>query len=394
MPVASVENVVTTDGLTALSRAVAVEVLVHGAQSRAQLAKRLGLSAATLTRVVRPLLDSRVLLETGAVRTPGPGRSSLPLDVVEDGQRFVGVKLTSESIYGVVTDLRARVLLSETIEEPSLEVNDVVSAVADLVRRLCAGCEGEVTAVGVTVGGRVDNGETVADSPFLNWHDVPFRTLLEAEVGLPLYLANDVAGLTKAHQWFGYGRAHADFALLTVGAGVGYGLVVNHEVVPTWLSPFSHFPVDPHGPLCPLGHRGCMTAYVTSAAVTAAAGQGRGRAVTYDEVLRLAGNGDPLAHRVVSEAAHALGRAVAAITCLTGVERIILSGEGVALVDVAAEAFDRGRTEYLGGAPDVLDPVVMPMTFLEWARGAAVVAIQESFPLRLIDRAPAPLAAS
>jgi predicted NBD/HSP70 family sugar kinase len=368
-----------------LARAIAVEVLVHGAQSRAQLAKKLGLSAPTLTRVVRPLIESGVLVETDAVRTPGPGRSSLPLDVVEDGKRFVGVKLTSESIYGVLTDLRAHVLASETIEEPSLDVEEVVTAVADLVARLCARADAEVTAVGVTVGGRVEKGETVADSPFLHWHDVPFRTLLAAEVGLPLYLANDVIGLTKAHQWFGYGRTYADFALLTVGAGVGYGLVVNHEVVPTWLSPFSHFPVDPHGPLCPLGHRGCMTAYVTSGAITGAVSQGSGRAVTYGEVLDLARDDDPLASRVVAEAAHALGRAVAAITCLTGVERIILSGEGVALVEVAADAFRAGRTEHLGGAPDVLDPVVMPMTFLDWARGAAVVAIQETFPARLLE---------
>jgi predicted NBD/HSP70 family sugar kinase len=370
----------TYGALPLLARAVAVEVLVHGAQSRAQLAKRLGLSAPTLTRVVRPLIDSGVLVETEAVRTPGPGRSSVPLDVVEDAQRFVGVKLTTESIYGVVTDLRANVLYSETIEEPSLEVDQVVRAVADLVARLCARAEMQVTAVGVTVGGRVEKGETVADSPFLHWHDVPFRTLLAAEVGLPLFLANDVTGLTKAHQWFGYGRTYSDFALLTVGAGVGYGLVINHEAVPTWLSPFSHFPVDPHGPLCPLGHRGCMTAYVTSGAVSGAVSQGHGRAVAYDEVLQLVGDGDPLACRVAAEAAHALGRAVAAIACLTGVERIILSGEGVGLVDVAADAFRAGRNEYLAGGPDGLVPVVMPMTFLDWARGAAAVAIQEVFP--------------
>src|SRR3712207_4461613 len=175
MPVGSVDGDPTYSALPPLSRAVAVDVLVHGAQSRAQLAKRLGLSAPTLTRVVRPLIESGVLFETDAVRTPGPGRSSLPLDVVEHGQRFVGVKLTSESIYGVLTDLRANVLASETIEEPSLDVDEVVHAVADVVARLCVRAGAAVTAVGVTVGGRVEKGETVADSPFLHWHDVPFR---------------------------------------------------------------------------------------------------------------------------------------------------------------------------------------------------------------------------
>ena len=96
----------------------------------------------------------------------------------------------------------------------------------------------------------------------------------------------------------------------------------------------------------------------------------------------MADDGDPLARRVLAEAAHAVGRAIAAITSVTGVERIILSGEGVAVVDLAPEAFRAGRTEYFGAAAAVVDPVVMPMTFLEWARGAAAVAIQAAFPPR------------
>lgn len=362
------------------SKAVAVDVLVHGAQSRAQLAKKTGLSAPTLTRVVRPLLETGVLVERESVRAPGRGRSSVLLDVVADDYRYVGVKLTSESIYAVLTDLRAEVLASETLPEPSLNVPDVVSCVAGVVSRMQERAGRPVQGVGVTLGGRVDKGETVADSPFLDWHEVPFRTLLAERVDAPLFLANDVVGLTKAQQWFGYGRTYPDFALLTVGAGVGYGLVINHEVVPTFVSPIGHLAVDPHGPLCPLGHRGCMTAYVTSGAMANAVSLARGRLTTYDEVLELAEAGDPAALRVVSEAAHAVGRASAAITSLTGVERIILSGEGVRLVEIAPDGMRAGRLEYADGLASSLDPVIRPMDFLEWARGAAVVAIQASFP--------------
>ena len=362
------------------ARAVAIEVLVHGAQSRAQLARTMGLSPPTLTRLVRPLVDAGILVESDAVRTPGRGRSSLPLDVVADDYRFIGVKLTTESIYAVVTDLRADVLDAETLAEPSLEVSDVVAAVAGVVRRLAARTARPVRAVGVTVGGMVDKGETVADSPFLHWHEVPFRTLLAREVAPELFLANDVVGLTKAQQWFGYGRTFADFALLTVGAGVGYGLVVDHQVVPTLVSPISHLPVDPYGPLCPWGHRGCMTAYVTSGAMTAAVGQAHGRDVSYDEVLQMARDGDPVAARVVSDAAYALGRAVGTVTSLTGVERIILTGEGVGLADVGWDVLERARTEYTIGPARALEPVVRPMDFVEWARGAAAIAIQATFP--------------
>ncbi|MQA03502.1 MAG: ROK family protein [Streptosporangiales bacterium] len=364
--------------LPTLARNVAVEVLVHGPQSRAQLGKKLGLSPATMTRIVKPLVEAGVLVEEAAVRLSGRGRSSLPLDVVPDDYRFVGVKLTTESIYAVVTDLRAQILDGEVVAVPSFDVPDVVAAVLALVGRLRARASRPVNAVGVTVGGSVDKGETVADSPFLHWHEVPFRGLLARDIDVPVYLANDVVGLTKAQQWFGHGRTWADFALLTVGAGVGYGLVINDEVVPTLVTPVSHFPIDPHGPLCAAGHRGCLTAYVTSAAMTAAVAQGSGHEVTYDELLQQAEAGDPLAVRVVDEAAYALGRATAAVTCLTGVDRIILSGEGVRLAKLGQEAMRAGRTAYVAACG--LDPVIRPMDFTEWARGAAVIAVQQEFP--------------
>ncbi|MEW1681720.1 ROK family transcriptional regulator [Streptomyces sp. NPDC093594] len=368
------------------SKALAVDILVHGAQSRAQLAKKTGLSAPTLTRLVRPLLDAGVLVESDSIRGHGRGRSSVLLDVVDDDYRYVGVKLTSESIYAVLTNLRAEVLASRTLPTLSLDVPDVVSAVAGVVADLREGAGRAVWGVGVTVGGRVHDGETVADSPFLHWHDVPFRTMLAKRVGVPLFLANDVVGLTMAQQWFGYGRTCADFALLTVGAGVGYGLVIDHAIVPTLVSPVSHLPIDPHGPLCFAGHRGCMTAFVTSAAMADTVSLARGRRTSYDEVLELAEAGDPAASRVVTEAAHAVGRAAAAITSLTGVEHIILSGEGVRLLEIAPESLHAGRVEYAGGQASALDPVILSMDFLEWARGAAVVAIRASFP----DTLPGP----
>lgn len=366
--------------LSPMSRTLAVDLLVHGAQSRSALARKMDVSAATMTRLVKPLLAAHVLQETDVLRTPGRGRSALALDVVADRSRFVGVKLTADELFAVVTDLRCAVLDSEVLPVPSRDVRDVVRAVSTAVEALKRRSELRIDAVGVTVGGLVDAGEIVADSPFLDWHGVPFRTLLSEVITGPVHLDNDVVGLTKVQHWFGHGRGHADFALLTVGAGIGYGLVVNHEMVRTGASPFSHYPVDPSGPPCPTGHRGCMTALLASGSVAAAVSEEHGRKIRFEEALDLAEAGDPAAGRVVRRAAHALGRAAAAIRATTGVERIILSGEGVHLVDVARSAVNEGYTEYevRGVQPQAL--VVRPMDFLEWARGAAALAIQAEFP--------------
>lgn len=366
--------------LSDLSRAVAIDILVHGARSRAQLTKSMGLSAATLTRLVKPLLEAGVLAETEPIRTPGRGRASLPLDVVAGRFRFIGVKLTTESIYAVVTDLRARILDTAVLPVRSLDAGDVVDAVAGIVAGFQSRGDRAIDAVGVTVGGLVEDGEIVADSPFMHWHEVPLRALLAKRLGLPVHLDNDVVGLTQAQHWFGYGKGHTDFALLTVGAGIGYGLVLNNEMIRTAVTPVSHFPIDPYGPLCPLGHRGCMTGFLASASITSAVAVGLGRPVAYDEVLELATAGDRVAGRVVDEAAKALGRAAAAVSALTGVERIILSGEGVHLAEVARPALDEGIAEYAGVRGSHTEVVIRSMGFLEWARGAATIAIQRQFP--------------
>lgn len=362
------------------AKRIAIEVLVHGPRSRAQLARDMGWSAPSLTRLVKPLIGADILVETDAVKTPGRGRSSVLLDVVPERWRFVGVKLTTDSIYAVTTNLRAEILDSETMAEPSLAVGEVVDAVIEIVSRLAAREGRPPDAVGVTVGGLVEGGETVADSAFMHWTDVPFRRLLAARIKAPVFLANDVVGLTRAQQWFGHGRAFHDFALVTVGAGVGYGLVIDDKLVLTSPHPVSHLPIDSYGPLCPWGHRGCMTSYVTSDAMIAAVSVGHRRQVTYEEVLELADEGDAIARRVVDEAAHALGRATATITSLTSVDRIILSGEGVRLAEVGWDALQAGRLEYHRGRHPGLEPVIRQMDFLEWARGAAVIAIQGVFP--------------
>jgi predicted NBD/HSP70 family sugar kinase len=86
-----------------------------------------------------------------------------------------------------------------------------------------------------------------------------------------------------------------------------------------------------------------------------------------------------VASRVVDEAARALGQAAAGVSALTGVRRIILSGEGVHLAEVARAALDEGLNRYAGVRGASTEVVIRSMGFLEWARGAATIAIQREF---------------
>ncbi|MCU1406830.1 MAG: Sugar kinase of the family, may containing an N-terminal domain, partial [Glaciihabitans sp.] len=308
------------------------------------------------------------------------GRPTIPLDVRVDSQRFVGVKVTADQVFGVSTDLRAKpqrdIVVPLDGPDPARVVRAITRVVSDL-----GGAEG-LTAIGVTIGGKVSAEGRVVRAPFLGWRDVDLREMLETAIGVPVVVENDVVALTAAEHWFGLARGITNFAVVTTGAGVGYGLVIHNRPVvtnDTGLGLGGHFPLDPTGPLCPEGHRGCSTAMLSIPSMSANARTGLGREVSYAELLQLAADGSPVAVQVVSAAARALGRLVAAAANLAMVETVVLSGEGISLVDGWLDVvLDSLRADRDPEATAV-NVLVDRSGFAAWARGAAAVAIQASF---------------
>ncbi|MEJ5946677.1 ROK family transcriptional regulator [Pseudokineococcus basanitobsidens] len=362
---------------------VALEVLRRGPLSRSELARRLDLSRASLTRLARPLLESGLLHETDGGGAGGASdertAGSRPLDVAVDQQRFVGVKVTADAVHAVVTDLRARTL--DVAEAPlaGTSPEQVVEAVAGLVDRLRDAPGAPVAAVGVGVGGLVEGLGRVRSARYLRWEDVDLGPLLAERTGLPVVVDNDVLSLARAEQWFGAARDCDHFAVITVGAGIGYALVVHDRVVAgpdAGIGLLGHTPLAATGPLCPQGHVGCADALLTVAAVEARASVALRRPVDYGEVLRLAAAEDPAAARVVEESARALGRLVALVANTTMPQKVVLSGDGVALAEVGRAALDRALAADRDPRAGGVDVDVQAVGFAEWARGAAATAIQ------------------
>lgn len=360
------------------SQSVALEVLINGPISRSEIARRLDLSPGSLTRLSTPLLEAGLLVEVEERVDRRAGRPSKPLDVVADSRHFIGMKLTGNGVLGVTTDLRANVIATAAAGLASRAPEAVAAVLAQLARQLAESAP-SVTALGVGIGGLVSDHAVVASAPFLEWNDVPLGAMLEEATGIPTVIENDVAAFTEAEHWFGAGRGLDRFAVLTLGAGIGYGLVVHDQLVvdqDSGIGLVGHWPIDPFGPLCPAGHRGCARSMLTQAAITQAVSTALGREIGYDEALDLALAGEPAARRVVDDAGRGLGRMIAAIANLAVPERVILGGEGVRLVDAAEEAIHRGIAEDRDPRTHKLDLVTTPGDDTEWCRGAAVIAIQ------------------
>ncbi|MEQ4725223.1 ROK family transcriptional regulator [Nonomuraea sp. B19D2] len=371
------------DDLPDAARSIVKELIIHGPASRTALARTLRLSTGSLTRLTKPMVDAGLLVEGDVVHDPVNGRPTRPLDVAAGEHRFFGVKLTADHVHAVVTDLRAQIVAAR--DEP---ISDhAPEAVCRQARRLLdelSGGEKPPVGAGVTLAGDARaavqlGGERLVDSGFLGWRQVPLKLLLEQALGVPCVVKNDVAALAHQHHWFGAARGLCDFALVSIGAGIGYALVVHDHLVAATeadLGMFAHLVLNGGGPMCPEGHRGCAAAYLSSESIVTAAGQGLRRPVTYEEVMRLAAGGDKVCLGVVGEAADALGRLIAHIATFSMVKRVIVAGEGVELTRVAKDDLDRALSANRRGVTNSAEVIIEADDFREWARGGAVVAIQ------------------
>ncbi|HSP53617.1 MAG TPA: ROK family protein [Cryobacterium sp.] len=361
------------------SSELAREVLIHGPILRSDLSQRLGLSLATLTRLVRPLLDSGLLVEVTEQSDGAMGRPAKPLDVRADARQFIGIKLTGDAAVAVTTDLKATEGRRAERPLPDHDVAAVVDVIVELVHELSN--EQPFCTIGISVGGAVSHQRVVDRSSYLGWHSVHLADAVEEKLGIPVTVENDLLALAAAEHWFGRARGLSNFAVITIGAGVGYSLVMYDNVVSTTDRGFGrgfHFPLDPTGPLCFLGHRGCSTAMLTIPSIRSQVEVGIGASVTFAEILQLAGEGHPVALPVLQAAGRALGRFIAAVANLAMVEHLVLAGEGLAILPIVeAEMWAAIRADRDPEAVEI-DLRLDEEGFPSWARGAAAVAIQRT----------------
>ncbi|MFF4488015.1 ROK family protein [Streptomyces sp. NPDC001544] len=368
--------------LSPAERSVAIEVLLHGPLSRTELARRLNLSAGSLTRLTKPLIGSGLLVEVpdaGPMALVRQGRPSQPLDVVAGSHAFLGFKVTGDTVYGVRTTLRSEVTARLDRPLTGRGPEEVAGTLAAMTAELGAAAGAPLAGIGIGVGGLVRERAVVGDSPYLGWRDVPLAELVGERTGLPVVVENDVAALVEAETWFGAGRGLERFAVLTIGAGIGYGLVLGGKRVPHAGEDRGfghHWIIQPHGPLTPDGARGSAVSLLTIPSIRYQIRAATGRDATYGEILAGAAEGEPMAARVIDEAARALGTLIAQIANFAMPQKILLAGEGVGLMDVAGATVEEGirAGRHPLAAPVGLETKISD--FHDWARGAAVLAIQ------------------
>lgn len=371
----------------------------RGPISRTDIARLSSLSLATVSGITADFVASGLVHETGEGESTG-GRRPVLLRLNHQAGFVVGLKLMEQTITSALTDLDASVLhhrVTPLTTAAGTNPEDVLQTIVQAVESTISEAEvdrARVLGIGIGMAGVVDGEAGICRySPFFGWRDVPIAEPVASHFGLPVYLENDVNTLTIAEQWFGYGHGVDHFVVVTVGRGVGAGIVVNGQFYRGALGgagELGHITLQEDGPPCGCGKRGCLEALTSDPAVVRQAqvaitlGErtplAEAEPLTLEAIVAAADAGDKLARRLLSDAGHWLGLGIAHLVNILNPQMIIVGGEGVRAGEwrfgpmreaIHQHAFD--------GLADELEIIIEPSGDETWARGAACVVLGELF---------------
>ncbi|CAN5305705.1 ROK family protein [soil metagenome] len=364
--------------------AILAHLGAHGPASRADLARALNVSPALMTSLTKDLIGDGLLVELEHSPSQG-GRPARMLGLVESAGRAIGVKLVADHVAFVEVGIDGSVLRSAS-EPFDASTSTVLADLSTLLQRFIAG--GGTTpllGVGVGVPGTVDRqGNGVVDSTQLGWNQVPLGETLRRELGLPVLVENNVNALAMAERLYGVGRRHDNFLVVTIGTGVGAGIVVDGVVLrgaAGGAGEIGHIPVIENGPECSCGNQGCLEALIGEAALVRIARQSGviGQDGGMPALRAAADAGDSAAAEVFSQAGHLLGRALAGIVHTLDPEIVILLGEGTASWQHWAYGFEPALRSALLPTRRGVGVAVETWQDESWAQGAAALVLATPF---------------
>lgn len=330
------ESMETPGSQTSLHRAnlerVVRAVRMAGSLTQAEIARSTGLSAATVSNIVRELKDGGTVEVTP---TSAGGRRARSVSLSGDAGIVIGVDFGHTHLRVAVGNLAHQVLAEES--EP-LDV-DASSAqgfgrAEQLVNRLIETTgisPGKVIGVGLGVPGPIDveSGTLGSTSILPGWTGINPSEELAARLGVPVYVDNDANLGALGELVWGSGRGVKDLAYIKVASGVGAGLVIDGHI---YRGPggtageIGHITLDESGPVCRCGNRGCLETFTAARYVLPLLRPGHGPDLTMERVVQLAREGDPGCRRVIGDVGRHIGSGVANLCNLLNPSRVVLGG--------------------------------------------------------------------
>jgi predicted NBD/HSP70 family sugar kinase len=297
--------------------------------SRADLARVSGLQRSTISLIVEELIGEHWVIEGPTGRLPRGRRPTFLR--VNDDRVIIGVDIRPIQTTVAVANVNGKFSSQEVMSTPS----DPKAAVDVLVQRIQAimrSCRNKkIEGIGITLPGRPNEGHLVF-APNLKWRDFDIRTPIAKATGLEVELENAANACVLAAVWFDRLESCRNLVVVTVSEGIGTGILINGQLargLNGMAGEFGHVPLDPNGPPCGCGSRGCWEVFGSNRAALRYYHESSSHAggLSFLDLLSRAEQGDTRAAKALEKMAHYLGRGMRMIVAGLAPERIIVIGD-------------------------------------------------------------------
>ena len=373
-------------------------IRTSGRISRIDISKTTGLSQATITGITSHLIKEGLVVEKEAGAYAG-GRPPVLLAIDPDGAHVLGVNIESEKISVVIINFQAELKASHVLPlEKDFKTPDEL---AERITQAIQSCiwessfsKDQISGVGVGFPSLVDfRTGIVRYMPSQGWTNIHFRDILKKRINHKVFIDNQTNNMTLAEQWYGEGYGSDNFAVIAIGSGVRAGFVVNGQLIRGNLGlagEFGHISVNPDGPPCKCGKKGCISVYagiddILNEAEKLAAKRewktGKKGELTFDDVLSELRTGNSKLLKIYQQAGRALGLGISHIIALLNPEKTIITGEGVRadkfLFKSMFESIKENQLEkHVRNKTDI---IIKISTDEDWAKAAGTLALQEIY---------------
>ncbi|HLZ56519.1 MAG TPA: ROK family protein [Ktedonosporobacter sp.] len=386
-------------------------IRVHAPVSRPQLAALSGLSMATVLGLTNDLVERRFVQESGPAESTG-GRKATLLQLRANGGFAVGLMVRGFMTIGVIVNLQGDVVFSEHWEitlrhEGARGIDLLVECVRQLLQHAELP-EDRIIGVGCALSGYINaQAGLCVDSWNLDWHHVEVSQPMSERLNIPVFIANDISCIATYEKLFGRGNAYHHFLTVSLGRGLGLGIVINDEVYRGSKGgggEFGHTVAVPGGRLCECGKQGCLEEYASFRGIMANYREHPGSLVletthtppdqvvqheeeTIRALFEAAEHGDEAARAAFQRSGELLGIGLANLVNLFNPECIVITSEAAFIWPLLFGSMESALRQYTFSelAQDLRIDIGPPLSFENGARGAGAIVLDRFFssPARL-----------
>jgi predicted NBD/HSP70 family sugar kinase len=337
-----------------------------GPMARVELGRVTGLSPATITAISTQLIAERIIEElVSPLVLPANGKRGRPttqLGLRAKAAHVLAANISIDTTVLTLVDYSGTVLKSERLHTPSYDAPPQAFArqTSDAIRAFLASAglvSKDIMRIGVAIQGVADIREgSIVWSPAFAARDVPLGDVLERELGIPCFVANDANMMAEGFLASEATARNKTLATIFTGYGVGMGLIIDGKVFhgsSGGASEFGHMNHVPHGALCRCGRRGCIEAYAADYGILRTASGGGDNEAPHSSVdpaemealHTRAQSGDPRAIAAFDKAGEALGFGIGRLIALLNPDRVVVAGPGLWARELIEPAMRRAVEE-------------------------------------------------